>query len=99
MAIRTSAIKTQAFLARVPLFHDTTDDELGRLATGTTGHRVPKGEVILQRGDPCVGFHIVVHGQVKLAFTSPQGSEKVVEIIGPGMSFGEALMSSCPTKG
>jgi CRP-like cAMP-binding protein len=29
---------------------------------------------------------------VKLAFTSPQGVEKVVEIIRPGQSFGEALM-------
>jgi CRP-like cAMP-binding protein len=29
---------------------------------------------------------------VKLGFTSPQGAEKVVEIIGPGQSFGEALM-------
>jgi CRP-like cAMP-binding protein len=35
---------------------------------------------------------LVVYGQVKLAFVSPQGSEKVVEIIGPGFSFGEALM-------
>ena len=35
---------------------------------------------------------MVVFGQVKLAFASPQGMEKVVEILGPGMSFGEALM-------
>ena len=34
----------------------------------------------------------MVYGQVKLAFTSPQGVEKVVEIIRPGQSFGEALM-------
>ena len=43
-------------------------------------------------GDPCTGLHVVVYGQVKLAFTSPQGVEKVVEIVRPGQSFGEALM-------
>jgi CRP-like cAMP-binding protein len=53
---------------------------------------VARGEIIFHRGDPCVGFHTVVYGQVKLAFTSPQGTEKVIEIIGPGHSFGEALM-------
>ena len=34
----------------------------------------------------------MIYGQVKLSFVTPQGSEKVVEIIGPGYSFGEALM-------
>jgi CRP-like cAMP-binding protein len=29
---------------------------------------------------------------VKLSFVTPQGSEKVIEIVGPGFSFGEALM-------
>jgi CRP-like cAMP-binding protein len=53
---------------------------------------VPRGGVLFHRGDPCIGFHLVVYGQVMLAFTSPQGGEKVVEIIGPGYSFGEALM-------
>jgi CRP-like cAMP-binding protein len=53
---------------------------------------VPRGEVVFNRGDPCNGFHLVVYGQVKLAFVSSQGSEKIVEVIGPGYSFGEALM-------
>jgi CRP-like cAMP-binding protein len=33
-----------------------------------------------------------VYGQVKLAFGAADGSEKVVEILGPGSSFGEAVM-------
>jgi CRP-like cAMP-binding protein len=35
---------------------------------------------------------LLVYGQIKLAFTSSQGSEKVVEIISQGQSFGEAVM-------
>jgi CRP-like cAMP-binding protein len=85
-------IKTQAFLGSLPLFKELAPDELDRIATGTTELHVPRGEIIFNRGDPCVGFHLVVYGQVKLAFLSQQGSEKVVEIISPGSSFGEALM-------
>ena len=85
-------IKTQAFLASLPLFKELAPSEIDRIAEGTTELHVPRGEVLFNKGDPCVGFHLVIYGQVKLAFISPQGSEKVVEIVGPGFSFGEALM-------
>ena len=85
-------ITTQAFLSRLPLFEELAPEELDRVAAGTTELHVPRGEIIFNRGDACVGFHLVVYGQVKLAFVSPQGSEKVVEIVAPGFSFGEALM-------
>lgn len=90
--MRAPQVKTQTFLGNLPLFQEMTADELDRIAAGTAELRVPKGRMIFQRGDPCVGFHVVVYGQVKLAFVSSQGSEKVVEIVGPGHSFGEALM-------
>jgi CRP/FNR family transcriptional regulator, dissimilatory nitrate respiration regulator len=85
-------ITTQAFLSRLPLFEELTPEELDRIAAETTELHVPRGEIVFNRGDPCTGFHLVVYGQVKLAFLSPQGGEKVVEIIAPGYSFGEALM-------
>jgi CRP-like cAMP-binding protein len=87
-----SRIKIQAFLSKVPLFERLRPDELDRIALGTTKVRVERGELVFQRGEPCVGFHIVMYGQVKLSFTSASGAEKVVELIGPGHSFGEALM-------
>jgi len=83
---------TRTFLANLALFHELGSDELDRIAAGTTELRVPKGRVLFQRGDPCVGFHAVIYGQVKLGFVSPQGTEKVIEILGPGQSFGEAAM-------
>ena len=90
--MRAPAIKTSAFLSKLALFHEATDEELERLAAGTAELRLPKGHMVCRRGDPCLGLHVVVYGQVKLAFVSPQGSEKVIDIVGPGMSFGEALM-------
>jgi CRP-like cAMP-binding protein len=85
-------IKIQAFLANLPLFKELAAAEIDRLAGGTTELHVPRGEIVFQKGDPCVGFHVVVYGQVKLSFVTPHGSEKVVEIISQGFSFGEALM-------
>jgi CRP-like cAMP-binding protein len=85
-------IKPQAFLANLPLFDELPAAAIDALAAGTTELRAPRGGIIFNRGDACTGFHVVVFGQVKLAFTTPQGGEKVVEIIGPGFSFGEAIM-------
>jgi CRP-like cAMP-binding protein len=85
-------IKTAAFLANLPLFRELAAGEIERLAAGTTEAHVPRGTVLFSRGDPCTGFHLVVYGRVKLLVMSPQGGEKVVEIINPGFSFGEAVM-------
>ncbi len=85
-------IKTSAFVANLPLFKELSPAEIGRIVAGTTELHVPRGEILFNKGAPCNGFHLVIYGQVKLSFVTPQGSEKVVEIIGPGMSFGEALM-------
>jgi CRP-like cAMP-binding protein len=85
-------IKVSAFLANLPLFKETAPEEIERIAAGTRVLHLARGELLFNRGDPCEGTHLVAYGQVKLAFSSPQGADKVVEIIGPGMSFGEAVM-------
>jgi len=89
---RPTQIRVQAFLAKLPMFAEMSPEELDRIAAGTLAVHAAKGEHVCRMGDPCTGFHVVVYGQVKLGFTSPQGIEKVVEIIRPGQSFGEALM-------
>ena len=85
-------IRTSAFLANIPLFKELAATEVDRIAAGTTELHVPRGEILFNKGDPCTGFHLVIYGQVKLAFVTPMGGEKVIEIAGPGASFGEALM-------
>ncbi|MEW6688269.1 MAG: Crp/Fnr family transcriptional regulator [Pseudomonadota bacterium] len=92
MTRRPLQIKTQAFLANLPMFSEMSREELDRIAAATLPVHAQKGQSIFECGDPCTGFHVLVYGQVKLGFTSPQGIEKVVEIIRPGQSFGEALM-------
>lgn len=80
------------FLSMLPLFTDIGRPELERLATGCTLRRVERGEMVFRVGDPCLSFQVVVSGQVKLFVISPDGHEKVIELIGPGGSFAEALM-------
>ena len=85
-------INIEALLSHIPLFNGLAPEEIARIARGTREINASKGDILFHKGDPCNGFHLVVYGQIKLGFTSPQGSEKVVEIITQGQSFGEAIM-------
>ncbi len=80
------------YLSLLPLFGDLDASEIQRLATGCRLQRFERGGLVFSQGDPCAGFHVVVTGQVKLFAMSPAGQEKVIELIAPGNSFGEALM-------
>lgn len=69
-----------------------TPPELLRLAEGCRLRRLQRGDTVFRVGEPCEEFHVAVTGQVKLFAISPAGQEKVIELIGPGQSFAEALM-------
>jgi CRP/FNR family transcriptional regulator, dissimilatory nitrate respiration regulator len=90
--VPAAPIRIQEFLKNVPLFRELTDAELDRIAAGTAQVRAPAGTILFRRGELCSGFHVIVYGQIKLAFGAADGAEKVVEILGPGSSFGEAVM-------
>jgi CRP-like cAMP-binding protein len=90
--VLSTPIKTQAFLRNLPLFRELAEEEIDRIAAGSRELRVRRSDVLFQKGDLSRGFHIVVYGQVKLLFVTQQGDEKVIEIMGPGQSFGEAIM-------
>lgn len=79
-------------LAKLPLFQQLSEDEIAGLAAGTREIRLSRGQILFQKGRLLDGFYVVVRGQIKLAFSSPQGNEKVVSIVEPGQSFGEAMM-------
>ena len=80
------------YLAVLPLFSDLSAAELSRAALGCQVRRLSRGDTIFRYGEPCEEFHVVVSGQVKLFAVSPAGQEKVIELVGPGISFAEALM-------
>lgn len=85
-------IEIPALLVRLPLFQALTPEQVAQVSQHTRSKRLPKGEMLFQKGDLAHGFYVIVFGQVKLAFPSSNGNEKVVEIIGPKQSFGEAAV-------
>ena len=88
----TTPLDIPSLLRHIPLFSELSEADIQLVARYTRERQVARGEVLFQRGDLPHGFYFVVSGQVKLAFSSSQGTEKVVEIVGPMQSFGEAVM-------
>lgn len=80
------------YLSVLPLFTDLSRPELERLSMGCQLRRLARGEDLFRVGQPCQEFHVTVTGQIKLFAISPAGAEKVIELVGPGNSFAEALM-------
>lgn len=83
---------TERLLAGMPLFAGLGDAEVRRWASLATEFRVPRGAVVFRQGEPCTGLHVVVEGQIKLALQNARGDEKVVDLVGPGSSFGETAL-------
>lgn len=75
-----------------PLFQELNDAQIEALMPSIREVRIEKGRDLFHREDPCDGLWLVVYGRVKLFITSPQGNEKVIEIMQAGQSFGEAVM-------
>ncbi len=87
-----SGFDVARYLSLQPLFQEMSGDELDRLAEGCSCARLSRGDMLFRVGEPCEAFHVTVTGQVKLFVLSQAGQEKVIEIVGPGQSFAEALM-------
>ena len=85
-------VDVRGVLANLPLFRQLSAEEIDNLAVGTREQKVLKNEFLFQKGEPSHGFFVIAYGLIKLAFPSQNGAEKVVEIIGAGQSFGEAVM-------
>ncbi len=80
-------IKTEAFLANLPLFKGMRHAELERLAAGTRRRKLARGETLFRAGEASNGLFAVVYGKVQLS-----AGERIADIVGPGRSFGEAIM-------
>ncbi|MDR1854213.1 MAG: Crp/Fnr family transcriptional regulator [Azoarcus sp.] len=79
-------------LANLPLFRGLSSADIAHLSKGMREFWAKKGEVLFNRGDECNGFHLLLEGRIKLGVVSTDGVEKVLELILPGQTFGEALM-------
>jgi len=75
-----------------PLLESLPDERLQQVAQRTRVHVLAQGEILFRQGDNAVHFFRLRAGHIKLFRISPDGHEKVVEIINPGQGFAEAVM-------
>ncbi len=92
MKTASDAAAIQRYLSVLPMFSDLSKDERERLSAGCRLKRFERGELAFRAGQPCDAFQVVILGQVKLFVTNPAGQEKIIELVGPGRSFAEAIM-------
>ncbi len=74
------------------LFSGLSDCQLHQVCQCSHISDLDEGESLFFQGDKVISFYLVVSGSIKLFRVSPEGKEKVVEIIEPGHTFAEALM-------
>ena len=74
------------------LFAGLAPPQMQRLLSLSHVEPYEAGHVLFDRGQPAQHFFLVLEGQVNLVLYSKSGEEKIVDIIGPGMSFAEAVM-------
>jgi len=83
---------TPAGLREHHLFAGLSPAQLKRVLAASSVDDAEAGEVLFDRGQPARHFYVVVEGQVNLTLYSKSGDEKIVDILGPGQSFAEAVM-------
>lgn len=83
------SVQIDTLLGRIPLFGGLSCNETLEVGKACQTLHLEKNEMLFRSGDGCSGLLIVMYGQVKVAFSSPLGTEKVVTILGAGQSFGQ----------
>ena len=79
-------------LRAAPLLSGLSDEQLARVCVHAKRHTLDGGQWLFSQGDPAQRFYLVQQGQIRLFRLSPDGAEKVMEIVSPGQTFAEALM-------
>ncbi|MFO7682597.1 MAG: Crp/Fnr family transcriptional regulator [Chloroflexota bacterium] len=84
-------------LQQVPFFADLSHDELGELSSRLVSRRFGSGQIIFHHGDPGGLLYIIRKGKVKIAYSTLEGQEALLAILGEDDFFGElALLDEAP---
>ena len=86
----TEAIKHN--LKRNHLFSKLTDLQVERVSGFSQLHKLVDGQLLFNQSDRVTSFYLVLTGKMKLFRMSPDGQEKIIEIVKSGEVVAEALM-------
>jgi len=85
-AVDTDAIKG------IYLFSAFNASQLAVIANATERVSLAPGERLFNQGDGIRRFYFVESGRMKLYRLSPDGDEKVIDLVGPNETFAEAVV-------
>lgn len=73
------------------LFSGLDQDDYDTLVAGVSWKALKKGEVLFHRGDAATSFYFLDLGMIELNLIAANGEKKVLEVVSPGRTFGEAI--------
>ncbi|MDO9623831.1 MAG: Crp/Fnr family transcriptional regulator [Pseudomonas sp.] len=74
------------------LFEPLNEEQMDELMSTSQLLSLDKGEPLFRQGEPAHSFYFVIAGAVKIYRLTPDGQEKVFEVIGNRQTFAEAMM-------
>jgi len=79
-------------LRRSHLFSTLNPSQLATVLEGSRVLSLGDGQSLFETGDRATRFYFLESGLIKLSRLSPEGAEKIIDIIQSGSTFAEALM-------
>ncbi len=77
---------------RIYLFAGMGDQDFLDVMTQASAVNLAPGQLLFSQGDPANAFYWVAEGVIRLFRASPQGDEKVIELVGVNRLFAEATL-------
>ena len=75
-----------------PLLADLPPEDVRQLLSIARRRTFGRGEVVFHRDDPADSLHLVVRGRFGARVLTPLGDSVLVDVLGPGQSFGELAL-------
>jgi CRP-like cAMP-binding protein len=81
-----------SLLRHLPLFAQAKESDIAALVDAASLIKVKKRQVVCKPSDPCEGFHVVVFGRVLVSLQTSSGTEKPLDVVEAGQTFGDITM-------
>ena len=85
-------------LRKHEIFSDLDNEALEQLGRYAKHTMLKRGATIFSKGDPGNSLYAVVAGTVKISISSPDGRNAILNLVGPGETFGEMSVLDGQTR-
>jgi CRP/FNR family transcriptional regulator, cyclic AMP receptor protein len=79
-------------LRKHPIFADLEPEAFEQLCRYAKHTTLKRGATLFSKGDPGHSLYAVISGTVKMSISSPDGRNAILNIVGPGETFGEIAL-------